>query len=465
MVGKHQNRHEEMLGLAIAVKAELNQMAGQGYGKHFNHWITASLDARLDKAPLRAYYTQQLAAYSLSLAPTHKKLVLARPAGQHLLNVQLPLLFEGVIAVQYLHNQILDEKAGVTHRASINQNLISANLLKDSLYRYARQQVPARWADKVANALQRSFELVDLGQYLETATNTMGAFQEGQAMPLAYESDLLKQEIDLSGARLFVDKIKRDLPTLYHPMAEAYFQRIYLTCASLFVVVADLLSELMGLSEQNKVQLRSFATCYGLMRQLVNDNADWLPSDYALDTKSRLASDAFSDLRHGVLTLPVIFYLAEGNRGEVYQALQRGTAYEMNQNRLFSDIIHSNALYKSVQNARILGELAVSYLDTADSAAMQLAASCDIVHWNKFLAPCLKHEAYQVYRKTAYHLRTKALITAIQHQRTVVAAATATATTRSWSNWWQWGKARTTGILSETYANRLLRQFVVNSER
>ena len=88
MVGKHQDRHGEMRELAIAVKAELNRLADRTYGKHFNSWITASLDARLDKSPLRAYYTHQIGSYALSLAPAHQRLLWSRASLRRILDIQ-----------------------------------------------------------------------------------------------------------------------------------------------------------------------------------------------------------------------------------------------------------------------------------------------------------------------------------------------------------------------------------------
>ena len=78
----------------------------------------------------------------------------------------------------------------------------------------------------------------------------------------------------------------------------------------------------------------------------------------------------------------------------------------------------SNANYKSSQNTRSLAELALAYLPLNKQAAAYLADSCEIVHWNKFLAPCLNHPAYQAYRKGYYRKRTRRLILQLRKERT-----------------------------------------------
>lgn len=457
----HQDRHVEMRSVAADVKAELHLLANGNYGPGFNEWVMASLSARLEGSPLRAYFTRMTAGYALGMAPAWKQMRWARPAQRRLLSVQLPLLFEGAIAVQYLHNQILDGKAGVNDRTAINNNLLTANLLKDALYNYIEREIPAAYVGRVRLALRRTFEWVDAGQRLEAEANTLHAFHEGQAGPDTFAAMMPAGAADLGAARLFIEKIKRDLPPLYQGAAEAYFQRIYLTCAALFVEAAGLIAALTGLPERSARRLQDFAVCYGLMRQLVNDNADWLPANHALDTQTRRADDAFSDLRNGVLTLPLIFYLADGCRGPVYAALQpRGFALA-DQQQLFNDMLEANALYKSIQNARILGELAISCLDTRWMPARRLAETCEIVHWNKFLAPCLRHPAYQAYRKTTYHHKTKALIQSIQNQRQEAPQPAAIAAF-NWARAAQWlglGAPRA-AFPEESYACRLLRQFV-----
>jgi hypothetical protein len=178
------------------------------------------------------------------------------------------------------------------------------------------------------------------------------------------------------------------------------------------------------------------------MRQLVNDNADWVPSSFGLNTTTKTASDTFSDLRNGTLTLPLLFFLAENKTSLLQQVLDKkmcwSTAFEA---PIFEEILKSDALYKSVQNTRILTELALAYLPEEQAASNYLAQSCEIVHWNKFLAPSLKHSAYQVYRKTSYNLRTKRLIKQLRQQRQKSPTAARPVFTFPWAKQVVWPSA------------------------
>jgi hypothetical protein len=171
------------------------------------------------------------------------------------------------------------------------------------------------------------------------------------------------------------------------------------------------------------------------MRQLVNDNADWTPSSCGLATVTKTADDTFSDLRNGTLTLPLLFFLAEHKNSLLQQILGKktcwSTAFEA---PVFEEILKSDALYKSIQNTRILAELALAYLPEKHSSTAYLAQSCEIVHWNKFLAPALKHPAYQAYRKTSYQLRTKRLIKQLRQLRQKSTPAARSVFTFPWTN-------------------------------
>ena len=230
---------------------------------------------------------------------------------------------------------------------------------------------------------------------------------------------MVLERVDLSAVGPFLDKLKNDLPMMLHEQLDVYFHRMYLTCASLFVEAVNLLGKLLKVPAQRLAPVRHFSVCYGLMRQLVNDNADWIPTRFGLETKTKVAADSFSDLRNTTLTLPLFFYLAEGQGGKIDYFLERQMCWSAAfEDAVFDEILESDSLFKSVQNTRILAELALAHLPADNLDAQFLADSCEIVHWNKFLAPCLKHPAYQGYRKTTYRKRTRRLILELRRERT-----------------------------------------------
>lgn len=380
--------------------------------------VMSSLERRLAGRPVRAYFMDKMGQWAVASLPVWRRKRWEGGVREHLLRRQLPLIWEAVITIQYLHNQILDGKSGVTTRERISERLLWANLLKDQLYRYIDGEVPAAYRPAVMASTRRCFSWVDYGQVLEKRTNHRPSGEPELSDWPSLLPAQVRQSLDLAAAQVFIDKVKRDLPTLRHEAVDLYFQRIFLTCAFLFVEGADLLIRLTRPKSDVAASLRGFSLNYGLMRQLVNDNADWLPSAFALHTRAKEATDGFSDLRNGTLTLPLLFYLAANKHSPIQRMLASGAAWTPQlETRVFTEMLQSQALYQSIQNTRILGELAMAFLPDELPAARFLADTCEIVHWNKFLAPCLRHPAYAAYKKTPYHHRTRRLIRRLRRQR------------------------------------------------
>lgn len=414
------DRYRDMYQCIERLKLEYPAFVAQGEATERAHWVLELLEKKLAGQPVRAYFLAKTARWLIQLQSPWQKTRTRLLAGHdRLFFAQLPLIFEVVITIQYLHNQILDGKSGVTDRESISRNLLAANLLKDQLYRYLEQEVPS-WARATTIQVVRScFEQVDQGQFLEQTQNTYAAYRGNQANWKQSLPPAILDRVDLSAVGPFLEKLKMDLPVMLHEQLDIYFHRIYLTCASLFVEAVQLLGSLLKVSAKRLDAVLQFSVCYGLMRQLVNDNADWIPQRYGLETKTKTAADGFSDLRNTTLTLPLLFFLSTGQSGKIQYFLQRQMCWtSVFEDTVFNEILNSDALFRSVQNTRILAELALAYLPLSELNARFLADSCEIVHWNKFLAPCLQHEAYRSYRKTPYRKRTRRLILELRRERT-----------------------------------------------
>ncbi len=440
-------RRQETEALAQRLLGELSKLEKTGYGTASGEEVFSLLRRRIAATPIRAYFAMKLAEYSRSGQVGSRVLPLARST-MHFLHTQLPFITEVIISVQYLHNQILDGKADASRMPVMQQKLLAANLLKDHLYAYIDSEVPRRLREKTRYRVRLAFEHVDLGQHLEKTYNTYAVYAQAARMePVALPAKV-KEFIRLEGAQVFIDKIKKDLPRATWAYVDIYFERIYLTCAALFVHTTELIIEVLGIGQKRAAHLIQFASCYGLMRQLVNDNADLVPPQLALHTHGRYAEDAGSDLRNGTITLPLIFHLSEAPAGAIqHYLLKEGNSWEASQvTTYFTELIKNNGLYRSIQNCRILGELAVSYLDQKQVSAQLLADTCEIVHWNKFLYPCLRHPAYALYRVTAYSRQTKRLIRQLRHPHVVVANQ-------------RWASIRLTTPDSLFYARNLIRAY------
>ncbi|MEZ4983789.1 MAG: hypothetical protein R2795_01925 [Saprospiraceae bacterium] len=401
-----------------ALQDAIHRFERVGQGLYESKWATKLLKNKLSGTPVRAMFVAQIAVWAesqQSLPVRARKLL---PGYRHLFDNQLPFVFEVVIAIQYLHNQILDEKSGVKGRIPVSSNLLAANLLKEQLYDYIRKEIPF-WARKQTEASVRSvFQQVDMGQYLEQEANTYAAFLSGNDHLDKLLPDSYRTAINLLPAAVFIDKLKAELPSMLHNQLEVYFHRIYLTCASLFIEAGRLVATLCGVGKNSVENIVDFSVCYGLMRQLVNDNADWVPGHFGLDTKTKTSADAFSDIRTGILTLSALFHLAENKQGVVTQILSNNIQWsDRFEPALFDEILHSNALYKSIQHTRVLAELSKTYLPVKAAGFSWLEASCEIAAWNKFLRPCVQHEAFRKYRQLAHYKRTRQLALKIRAWR------------------------------------------------
>lgn len=403
-------RYDSMRLLANSLQQELQRLEDLSFQTDVKDLVFDLLRKRLAGSPIRAFFVQQI--YYYTREAMGKSAWNWNAAHHKQFSRQLPFVFEVIITIQYLHNQILDGKAGVTNQSQVAQNLLAGNFLKDLLYEYIEKYFPPKMAGVITCYARRAFKYVDFGQYIEKNWNT---YEQFQALDLSAEAPFpeeIEQFIQLDTAGPLVDKLHKELPLEKWAFTKLYLKRIYLTCAALFVLATELILELTNYQGPERNNLRHFSINYGLMRQLVNDNADFIPSTYNLATHSKQPTDAFCDLKNHNLTLPLIFYLSENDNTAIATFLQQQqTQLTPQQEHTFFEALQSSyALHKAIQNNKILGELAISWLNPKLTASAFLTDSCEIVYWNKFLYPCLKTPHYKTYKKTAYYARTKALI-------------------------------------------------------
>jgi geranylgeranyl pyrophosphate synthase len=302
--------------------------------------------------PLRAYFTKKVTDYLLnetSICPNEKDIFYIR----------LPFVIETVICIQYYHNQILDGKSGVTHADAINDNLLMGNLLKDQLYRYIRDNF-GRHTNLVEIYVMEMFEWVDYGQLVEQKFNKYTNFKTER-----YPKNILDEKYWMP--KYLEDRIMKIVkcPKEKKTFLKWYYQRIYLTSGGLFKLTAELVGTMLGLKEQQYKGMIKFSVFYGMMLQIVNDNADFIPSKYKATTSVKNATDNFSDLRNNNITLPVFLYLTENQKGAIFQFLEKescNTSTKMEE-QLFKDIVKSKAIFNSIGVGRVFTRLASSCLD------------------------------------------------------------------------------------------------------
>ncbi len=398
-------RHQEMQALARNLQAELHTFKGQKAEQQMYRFAFSELDSRMGGLPLRAFFVKK--SYELLRSKSAKSTFFSQKKNLAEFTVKLPFVFEVIITIQYLHNQILDGKAGVTTPEAINQNLLAGNLLKDFLYDYIDNNFSKRTSRIVEKVVRKAFHYVDMGQYVEKNLNTLAQFNKCHELSPSFISEEIEAFIDFKGMELFLESTYKYLPLEYHSFTETYFKRIYLTCAALFKLAAGLLCDLLQVDEQTKEDFLSFSATYGMMRQIINDNADVVPASHQLNTRHRPATDAFSDWNNKNITLPLILLLSDKKT----EGVNFSCPIEQNRQRAFFELLlQSNALFISIHQARLLAALAKNILPFSGADALLLLDTCEIANWNKFLAPCLKTQEYKLFKRTAAYRYSKKLI-------------------------------------------------------
>jgi hypothetical protein len=230
-----------------------------------------------------------------------------------LFTVQIPLLSELIISVQYLENQVYDGKGGLLREGTLDHKKVSANvqashLLKDYVYDYI--EVIAKGDPLLLDALRQTtsliFKSVALGQRWEDTYARFDYLYSGfTEYPLA-PPDIEAPIDEALVADLWTRFQQWGLPDWQAPYCRFYLRRISLTNATLFRQTALLLFELTGYEGKEKEKMMKFCTGFALMAQLVNDMGDCVPASRGVGTIHKNPEDAFADLRKGAPTLPTL---------------------------------------------------------------------------------------------------------------------------------------------------------------
>ncbi|MCW5873638.1 MAG: polyprenyl synthetase family protein [Anaerolineales bacterium] len=130
------------------------------------------------------------------------------------------------------------------------------------------------------------------------------------------------------------------------PTREEYNQRIYAKTASMFELAAKAPAHLAGVFPQYGELLNTYGNSVGMAFQVVDDVLDFSSDE------STLGKPAASDLRHGLFTLPTLYYLESKPNDERMQVLLAGEVLEDEQMELLiSDIRQSGAVQQAHEEA------------------------------------------------------------------------------------------------------------------
>jgi hypothetical protein len=318
---------------------------------------------------------------------------------------QLPFILESVMAIQYYHNQILDEKSDVSFKdpESVKRNLIRGNLLERELFNYVLVSIDKTWQEKTLLFLMRVFQAVDIGQEVERTTNRFRHFEKGLTADHPFEKKI--NQLRIIDADVLDTVVKGvmdcfDIPEEHIPFLYRYFERLYLVSSVLFVEAAGFIAELLGLSRRTKAnkQIRKFAAYFGLMMQVINDVSDCAIMDYCKDTAGKTSKDMFADLRNRILTFPLLHHYLRKPDGLVASFLRSGRKKIKSRNvePYYREMIAQHAQFHGMDLGRKLRDKAVTYLTKNNKCLKLIHDMCSIADTNEYYT-CLYRER-KIYR-------------------------------------------------------------------
>ncbi len=289
------------------------------------------VDYRLYRGlPIRAFFVRKVAQYLLH--ESDNGMLNKSRKMDKLLNVQLPFIVEMVISIQYYHNHIYDRKNGGGRWEEICAKINESNQLERYLEAYIHNEC-GDFAPYLYKMVKKNLIYVDTGQRLEKERNN---FQQFNIMKI--ENISFNKEVEAFFDKKLIEDIEEKLATILNKRQkryadvkadcsffQTYIKRIYLTCAALYIHAGEMVGTLLNVPERKLEKLLHFIKPFGLMRQIVNDNCDFIPAGLMQKyTSTKVPEDAFADLKNGNVTLPMYLYLVGGAKGVIFDFLKEG---------------------------------------------------------------------------------------------------------------------------------------------
>ncbi len=139
---------------------------------------------------------------------------------------------------------------------------------------------------------------------------------------------------------------------------DLYYRRIYAKTASLFELATTAAAVLSEVPEATIEAMQRFGYALGMAFQIVDDILDFTGDQV------RVGKPLGSDLRNGIVTLPVLYYADQHPTDEGVAYLQRGEAIPENLlDGLIERIRTSGAVQQAVAEARTFVEQALRELE------------------------------------------------------------------------------------------------------
>ncbi len=144
---------------------------------------------------------------------------------------------------------------------------------------------------------------------------------------------------------------------------EAYYARIYAKTGSLFALASEAAALLATTNAEVIAGMRRFGSKLGMAFQVVDDVLDFVGKE------NRVGKPLGSDLRHGLVTLPTIYFLENSSQTTQVEAILNG---QRTNKQMMNEVI--NAIGKSDAIELAMGE-AKAFADEAKESLSLLPAS------------------------------------------------------------------------------------------
>lgn len=237
-------------------------------------------------------------------------------------NQQFPMVVETVMTILYYENQILDRKYGVVTHEKIAANLLGLSMLKEGLYKYVDTNVASKYQKPLKSFISRVVTAVDAGQWLQPEMNTYKQWRDNEIKPLNL-NDIIDGHYQ-SQMGIAIETILVELRTLMPDFVAAkenylknYLTRIYLTNSIFFLEILDFQLKFVHLKQRKREKLEKAIGIFGIIHQLVNDVADFIPNSKVKISNTKIAEDHLKDVENEIITLAVATHLYRSPNGEL----------------------------------------------------------------------------------------------------------------------------------------------------
>ena len=216
-----------------------------------------------------------------------------------------------------------------------------------------------------AATLRRGHQTLN-ATWSRSATILAGDFMFARAAALA--ADTSNTRVSSIFARTLVTICEGELRQMlslfsWRADRDGYYQRIYSKTASLFAASTEA-GAILGRAPEEQVRaLRDYGQHLGMAFQIIDDVLDFVGKE------EHLGKPVGGDLRQGIATLPIYYYLQGGGRSDLVEAaLDRDTAERPEREQAIAELVaavaSSQAIEDCLREARQYADRAVGNLSS-----------------------------------------------------------------------------------------------------